>query len=115
MNEIAVAPSILLVVFIECIAVSWFYGRNQFYTEKKDYNRFIFLGVNRFSFDIKAMIGTRPSLFWRIIWYLVSPIFLFVSQKKKNFFFFFFKKKTLNNGYLGFHNDEERSKLRYLM
>ncbi|CAF2510673.1 unnamed protein product [Rotaria sp. Silwood2] len=60
MNEIAVAPAILLVVFIECIAVSWFYG------------------VNRFSFDIKAMIGTRPSLFWRVIWYLISPMFLFV-------------------------------------
>ncbi|CAF2691282.1 unnamed protein product [Rotaria sp. Silwood2] len=27
MNEIAVAPAILLVVFIECIAVSWFYGK----------------------------------------------------------------------------------------
>ncbi|CAF3447437.1 unnamed protein product [Rotaria socialis] len=60
MNEIAVAPAILLVVFIECIAVSWFYG------------------VNRFSFDIKSMIGSRPSLFWRVIWYLISPIFLFI-------------------------------------
>ncbi|CAF1327089.1 unnamed protein product [Adineta ricciae] len=58
MNEIAVAPALLLVVFVECIAVSWFYG------------------VNRFSWDIKAMIGTRPSLFWRVIWYLVSPMFL---------------------------------------
>ncbi|CAF1439591.1 unnamed protein product [Adineta steineri] len=58
MNEIAVAPALLLVVFIECIAVSWFYG------------------VNRFSFDIKAMIGTRPSLFWRVVWYVVSPLFL---------------------------------------
>ncbi|CAF3768290.1 unnamed protein product [Adineta steineri] len=58
MNEIAVAPALLLVVFVECIAVSWFYG------------------VNRFSNDIKAMIGTRPSLFWRAIWYVVSPIFL---------------------------------------
>ncbi|CAF1187255.1 unnamed protein product [Rotaria sordida] len=60
MNEIAVAPAILLVVFIECIAVSWFYG------------------VNRFALDIKSMIGTRPSLFWRVIWYLISPMFLFV-------------------------------------
>ncbi|CAF2973352.1 unnamed protein product [Rotaria sp. Silwood2] len=58
MNEIAVAPAILLVVFIECIAVSWFYG------------------VNRLANDIKAMIGARPSLFWRLIWYLISPMFL---------------------------------------
>ncbi|CAF0804036.1 unnamed protein product [Rotaria sp. Silwood1] len=58
MNEIVVAPAILLVVFIECIAVSWFYG------------------VNRLANDIKAMIGARPSLFWRSIWYLISPIFL---------------------------------------
>ncbi|CAF1232496.1 unnamed protein product, partial [Didymodactylos carnosus] len=58
MNEIAVAPALLLVVFVESIAVSWFYG------------------VNRFSLDIKAMIGTRPSLFWRSIWYLISPVFL---------------------------------------
>ncbi|UJR36888.1 hypothetical protein I4U23_029601 [Adineta vaga] len=58
MNEISVAPALLLVVFVECIAVSWFYG------------------VNRFSDDIKAMIGSRPSLFWRVIWYIISPLFL---------------------------------------
>ncbi|CAF1589836.1 unnamed protein product [Adineta ricciae] len=58
MNEVSVAPALLLVVFVECIAVSWFYG------------------VNRFSNDIKAMIGHRPSLFWRVIWYIVSPLFL---------------------------------------
>ncbi|CAF3746225.1 unnamed protein product [Rotaria socialis] len=58
MNEIAVAPALLFVVFLECIAVSWFYG------------------VNRMADDIEAMIGSRPSLFWRAIWYLISPIFL---------------------------------------
>ena len=39
------------------------------------------LGVNRFSFDIKAMIGTRPSLFWRVIWYFISPMFLIVRNE----------------------------------
>lgn len=39
----------------------------------------VFIGVNRFSNDIKAMIGSRPSLFWRVIWYLISPMFLLVS------------------------------------
>jgi hypothetical protein len=66
MNEISVAPALLFVVFIECIAVSWFYG------------------VNRFANDIKAMIGARPSLFWRSIWYIVSPLFLIVSNSMKN-------------------------------
>jgi hypothetical protein len=45
---------------------------------------YICLGVNRFSNDIKAMIGARPSLFWRAIWYIVSPIFLLVSYSFKN-------------------------------
>jgi len=73
MNEIAVAPALLFVVFIECIAVSWFYG------------------VNRFSNDIKAMIGSRPSLFWRSIWYIISPLFLLVSNSIKNMCFFLYK------------------------
>jgi hypothetical protein len=84
MNEIAVAPAILLVVFVECIAVSWFYGKI-ISIEKKIFFSSIYLGVNRFSMDIKAMIGSRPSLFWRVIWYLVSPMFLLV-RKKKEFF-----------------------------
>ena len=40
----------------------------------------VVIGVNRFSNDIKAMIGSRPSLFWRVIWYLISPMFLLVSS-----------------------------------
>jgi hypothetical protein len=31
--------------------------------------------------DIKAMLGSRPSLYWRIVWYIVSPLFLLVSKK----------------------------------
>jgi hypothetical protein len=37
MNEICVSPAILLVVFIECIAVSWFYGKKRNSHEKKFY------------------------------------------------------------------------------
>lgn len=38
--------------------------------------------------DIKAMIGSRPSFFWRAIWYLISPIFLLVSYCLRRLFFF---------------------------
>jgi hypothetical protein len=77
MNEIAVAPAVLFVVFIECIAVSWFYGNSN---EAERLSLIVLsAGVNRFSNDIKAMIGSRPSLFWRSIWYLISPMFLLVS------------------------------------
>jgi SNF family Na+-dependent transporter len=40
MNEIAVAPAILLVVFVECIAVSWFYGKNNLYKKENSINLF---------------------------------------------------------------------------
>ncbi|XP_036359791.1 sodium-dependent serotonin transporter-like isoform X2 [Octopus sinensis] len=50
--------SILFVVFLESVAVSWIYG------------------VNRFSDDIESMIGTRPGIFWRGCWAVVSPVFL---------------------------------------
>lgn len=50
--------SILFVVFLESVAVSWIYG------------------VNRFSDDIESMIGYRPGIFWRVCWCVVSPIFL---------------------------------------
>lgn len=37
------------------------------------------LGVDRFSDDIKEMIGQRPGRYWRLCWKFVSPCFLLVS------------------------------------
>jgi hypothetical protein len=42
MNEISVAPAILFIVFIECIAVSWFYGEKLF-IEYKSPTFFVFI------------------------------------------------------------------------
>ncbi|XP_059166029.1 sodium-dependent serotonin transporter-like, partial [Physella acuta] len=50
--------SILLVVFLEAVAVSWIYG------------------VDRFSKDIESMLGSPPGPFWRITWTYISPVFL---------------------------------------
>lgn len=50
--------SILLVVFLEAVAVNWIYG------------------VKRFSADIQAMIGVPPGIFWTLTWTYISPVFL---------------------------------------
>ncbi|XP_064612062.1 sodium-dependent serotonin transporter-like [Liolophura sinensis] len=50
--------SILLVVFLEIIAVSWIYG------------------VRRFSGDVEAMLGFRPGIFWQVCWTVVSPVLI---------------------------------------
>ncbi|CAL1527008.1 unnamed protein product [Lymnaea stagnalis] len=50
--------SILLIVFLEAIAVSWIYG------------------VDRFSRDIESMLGSPPGPFWRVTWTYISPVFL---------------------------------------
>ncbi|XP_044263787.1 sodium-dependent noradrenaline transporter-like isoform X1 [Tribolium madens] len=50
--------SLLCSALFEAIAVSWFYG------------------LDRFSQDVEAMIGTRPGLYWRICWKFVSPTFI---------------------------------------
>lgn len=60
--------SILFICFLEAIAVNWFYG------------------VNKFSEDIKKMIGYSPGIFWKLCWGIISPIFLFVSQSQINKF-----------------------------
>ncbi|NP_001191502.1 serotonin transporter [Aplysia californica] len=52
--------SILLIVFLEAVAVSWIYG------------------VDRFSHDIETMLGTAPGPFWRVSWTYISPLFLLV-------------------------------------
>ncbi|KAK6476420.1 sodium-dependent serotonin transporter-like [Huso huso] len=50
--------SIIAVVFLEAIAVSWFYG------------------IQRFSNDVKAMLGFAPGIFWKVCWVAISPAFL---------------------------------------
>ncbi|XP_050408843.1 sodium-dependent serotonin transporter [Patella vulgata] len=57
--DVYAAPiSILLVVFLEAVAVSWIYG------------------VKQFSKDIESMLGKPPGIFWQICWAYISPVFL---------------------------------------
>uniref|UniRef100_A0A8C1Y251 Transporter n=1 Tax=Cyprinus carpio TaxID=7962 RepID=A0A8C1Y251_CYPCA len=58
LEEFGVGSSIIAIVFLEATAVSWFYG------------------INRFSNDIKSMLGYTPGLFWRVCWVAISPAFL---------------------------------------
>lgn len=39
-----------------------------------------FVGVERFSDDIKSMLGFRPGIFWRICWKFLSPAILLVCK-----------------------------------
>ncbi|GFG38931.1 hypothetical protein Cfor_10219 [Coptotermes formosanus] len=50
--------SLLCSALFEAIAVSWFYG------------------LERFSQDVEAMLGSKPGLYWRICWKFISPSFL---------------------------------------
>uniref|UniRef100_A0A8C0FGR4 Sodium-dependent serotonin transporter n=1 Tax=Bubo bubo TaxID=30461 RepID=A0A8C0FGR4_BUBBB len=58
LEEFGAGCSILAVVLLETIAVSWFYG------------------IQRFSHDVKAMLGFTPGLFWKVCWVAVSPALL---------------------------------------
>ncbi|KAJ6656604.1 hypothetical protein lerEdw1_003491 [Lerista edwardsae] len=58
LEEFGAGCSILAVVLLEAIAVSWFYG------------------IQRFCGDVKAMLGFSPGLYWQVCWVAVSPAFL---------------------------------------
>ncbi|KAL2298419.1 hypothetical protein Nmel_015414 [Mimus melanotis] len=58
LEEFGAGCSILAVVLLETIAVSWFYG------------------IQRFSHDVKAMLGFTPGLFWKLCWVAISPALL---------------------------------------
>jgi solute carrier family 6 noradrenalin transporter-like protein 2 len=58
LNEYAAGLSLLCTVFFEAIAISWFYG------------------LNNFSSDIQEMLGHKPGIYWRFCWKFVSPLFL---------------------------------------
>lgn len=57
-NDYAASFSLLFVVLIEVITVSYIYG------------------IKRFEKDIEDMIGHRPNWYWKIMWLAVSPILL---------------------------------------
>uniref|UniRef100_A0A8C3IC38 Transporter n=1 Tax=Chrysemys picta bellii TaxID=8478 RepID=A0A8C3IC38_CHRPI len=58
LEEFGAGCSILAVVLLEAIAVSWFYG------------------IQRFCNDVKAMLGFTPGIFWKVCWVAISPAFL---------------------------------------
>ena len=60
LNMFGSSNPILFVVFVETIGVFWYYG------------------VSRFCDDVEQMIGSRPSIFWRVCWQFISPAFLFI-------------------------------------
>ncbi|KHJ94373.1 Sodium:neurotransmitter symporter family protein [Oesophagostomum dentatum] len=59
LDEYGVSLSVLFIVTCEMVAVCWFYG------------------IDRFSNDIKTMLGFYPGLYWRICW-MMCPIFISV-------------------------------------
>ncbi|KAH9377770.1 hypothetical protein HPB48_012185 [Haemaphysalis longicornis] len=59
LDTYATATGVLFIVFVESMAVCWFYG------------------ANRFSQHVKEMLGHLPGLYWRMCWSYISPLFLF--------------------------------------
>uniref|UniRef100_A0A674HCJ8 Sodium-dependent serotonin transporter n=1 Tax=Taeniopygia guttata TaxID=59729 RepID=A0A674HCJ8_TAEGU len=57
-EEYATGPAVLTVVFLEAVAVSWFYG------------------ITQFCNDVKEMLGSAPGWYWRVCWVAISPLFL---------------------------------------
>lgn len=58
LDKYAAGYSILIAVLFETVAVSWIYG------------------VDRFSADIKDMIGFSPGKYWTYCWKFAAPVFL---------------------------------------
>ncbi|VDM63000.1 unnamed protein product [Angiostrongylus costaricensis] len=65
LDEYGVSLSVLFIVTCEMVAVCWFYG------------------IDRFSNDVKTMLGFYPGIYWRICW-MMCPVFISVSQHKSD-------------------------------
>ncbi|ESO90311.1 hypothetical protein LOTGIDRAFT_123645 [Lottia gigantea] len=60
LDTFAAGTSILFTVFSQVIAISWFYG------------------IEEFCNDVEKMTGIRPGLYWRICWKFISPTLLLI-------------------------------------
>ncbi|KJH47542.1 Sodium:neurotransmitter symporter family protein [Dictyocaulus viviparus] len=58
-DEYGVSLSLLFIVTCEMVAVCWFYG------------------IDRFTNDIKTMLGFYPGIYWRVCW-MMCPVFISV-------------------------------------
>jgi len=56
------AIAVIVICMVEIIMVAWIYG------------------IKNFLMDIEFMLGKRPSLYWRILWQVVTPLVLVVSS-----------------------------------
>uniref|UniRef100_A0A3B5BI51 Transporter n=1 Tax=Stegastes partitus TaxID=144197 RepID=A0A3B5BI51_9TELE len=59
-NDYGATFSLLFIVLIEVITVSYIYG------------------IKRFEKDIEDMLGHRPNWYWKIMWTVVSPLLLII-------------------------------------
>ncbi|XP_053555806.1 sodium-dependent serotonin transporter-like [Bombina bombina] len=89
LEEFGAGCSIIAVVFLEAIAVSWFYG------------------INRFCDDVKSMLGFSPGIFWRVCWIAISPAFLafiivssFMDQPPLMLFDYQYPEWTISVGFV---------------
>jgi solute carrier family 6 serotonin transporter-like protein 4 len=55
LDTFSTSPALMLIVFFECVSVSWIYG------------------VELFSENINKMFGVRPNRFWTFCWKFASP------------------------------------------
>ncbi|XP_077983568.1 sodium- and chloride-dependent glycine transporter 1-like isoform X2 [Glandiceps talaboti] len=55
MDWYAAGFSLCFVGLAECVVVSWIYG------------------INRYSDDVKAMVGFAPNIYWRVCWMFLAP------------------------------------------
>lgn len=51
--------SLIMIGWLECIVIGWFYGAERFYG------------------NIEEMIGYRPTLWWKVCWKFITPALLF--------------------------------------
>ncbi|KRJ97333.1 sodium- and chloride-dependent glycine transporter 2 isoform X2 [Drosophila yakuba] len=52
------AIAVIVICLVEIIMVAWIYG------------------IKNFMLDVEFMLGKRPSLYWRILWQVVTPVIL---------------------------------------
>lgn len=78
LDTYAAGYSLMLAVFLECIAISWIYGAKFFYTLLTRVGNSI-SGQKRICQDIREMLGFTPGIFWRVCWRWVSPAAVLAS------------------------------------